>query len=78
LGHVDRSFVRRVAARDFAIGHVAHLMAAVHRHLIFRRCAFMVMACDGAMIANATGHVARKPRGASKRSLQQHNGKQAN
>jgi len=59
LGHGDRSFVRRVAAGDFAIGRVAHVMAAVHRHCVFGGRALVVMAGNGAMIAHAAGHAAR-------------------
>ena len=76
LGDVDRSFVRSVAAGDFAIGHVAHVMAAVHRHCVFGGCALVVMAGNGAMIAHTAGHAARKPGGASKRSLQQQDSEQ--
>ncbi len=78
LSDVDRSFVRRVAAGDFAIGRVAHAMAAVHRHCVFGGRALVVMAGNGAMIPHAAGHAARQPGRPHKRSLQQHNGEEAN
>lgn len=77
LLNIDRRFVGRLAAGDFAIGHFAHVMATVHGHFSFGVRALVMMPGNGAVISHAAADGAGDPGCARKRSLQQHNSKQA-
>lgn len=74
---VNGRFVGRFAAGDFAIRHVAHIVAAVHGHFRFCGCALVMMTRNGAMVGIAAAHRAREPYCAGKRSLEQHGGEEA-
>jgi len=74
----DGCFVGRLAAGDLAMGHFAHVVAAVHGHFSFGVRNVVMMPRNGAVISHAAAHSAGDPGRARKRSLQQHNGKQAN
>jgi len=56
LRNVDGRFVRRFVAGDFAVGLVFHAVAAVHGHVIFGGCVFVMMAGDWAMVRHAATH----------------------
>lgn len=77
LHDVDCSFVRGFAAGHFAIGHFAHVVAAVHGHVAMLRLTLVVMSWNGALVGHTAGERTGHPSGASKRRLQQGNSKQA-
>src|SRR5215468_4947537 len=74
LRNADSGFVGGLAARDFAIGLVLHAVAAIHGHVFFGRCAFVMMARNWTMVGPAAVGCCREPRGAGKGGLQQRDG----
>ena len=77
LHDVDCSFVRSLAAGHFAIGHFAHVVAAVHGHVAMLHLTLVVMFWNGALVGHTALERPGHPSSASKRRLQPGNSEQA-
>lgn len=73
----NRSIVRGLAAGDFAVGHPAHVVAAIRGQIGFGRHTLVMMTGNGAVSGRAAAHHAGKPYGAREWCFEQQDGEQA-